>query len=230
MDSDTLQNSEIDRLVADLQQRSTEQISAIGTYFADRAARGQAADPNDLDADADAFLADKLIALEHDKALLCHRLCLAMRARRVVEVGTSYGVSTLYLAQAVRLVTESDGGSGRVIGTEIEPAKAAAAREHFRRAGLQDVIDLREGDIRTTLADLEAPLDIALIDIWPVLARSALEMIAPKLRRGGVVLIDNTAGHRDNYRDMFAYIEDPGNGLLTQTLPFASGLEMVVKR
>jgi predicted O-methyltransferase YrrM len=230
MDFGTLQNPELDRLVAELQQRSTEQIPAIGDYFAERAARGDVADPNALDCDAEAFLADKLIALEHDKALLCHRLCLAMRARRVVEVGTSHGVSTLYLAQAVRLVTESDGGAGIVVGTEIEPAKAAVAREHFRRAGLQSVIDLRVGDIRATLADLEAPLDLALIDIWPVLARPALEMIAPKLRPGGVVLIDNTEGHRENYRDAFAFIEDPANGLLAQTLPFRAGLEMVVKR
>ncbi|MFI9537702.1 hypothetical protein ACIG56_31245 [Nocardia fusca] len=70
MDSGTLQNPELDRLVAELQQRSTEQIPAIGNYFAERAARGDAADPNALDADAETFPADKLIALEHDKALL----------------------------------------------------------------------------------------------------------------------------------------------------------------
>ncbi|MFI6313503.1 hypothetical protein ACIBEK_25660 [Nocardia fusca] len=70
----------------------------------------------------------------------------------------------------------------------------------------------------------------ASIDIWPVPARPALEMIAPKLRPGGVVLIDNTEGHRKNYRDAFAFIEDPANGLLAQTLPFRAGLEMVIKR
>ena len=230
MDADTVQNPELDQLIAELQQRSAAQIQEIGTYFIERAKHGNAADPNDLDADADTFLADKLIALDHDKALLCHRLCLAMRARRVVEVGTSYGVSTLYLAQAVRLVTEADGGSGRVVATEVEPIKAAAAQQHFRRSGLQDLIDLRIGDIRTTLADLDGPIDVALIDIWPVLARPALELIAPKLRPGGVVLIDNTEGHRDSYHDAFAYIDDPRNRLLTQTLPFAAGLEMVVKR
>ncbi|NEW50546.1 methyltransferase [Nocardia cyriacigeorgica] len=230
MNAGTLQDPELDRFVAELQQRSLDQIPAIGSYFADRVARDDAADPNDLDADANDFLADKLIALEHDKAMLCHRVCLAMRARQVVEVGTSYGVSTLYLAQAVHLVTSADGGTGRVIGTEIEPAKAATARQNFHRAGLDELIDLREGDVRTTLVDLDVPIDLALIDIWPVLARPALELIVPKLRPGGVVFIDNTDGHRENYRDALAFIDDPANRLLSQTLPFSSGLEMVVKQ
>ncbi|GGL02985.1 O-methyltransferase [Nocardia jinanensis] len=160
-----LQSPGLDRPVAELQHRSADQISAITTYFADRAERGDAADLTDLDTAADTFLADKLVALEHGKAMLCHRLCLALRARRIVEVGTSYGVSTLYLAQAVRLVAEADGGTGTVIATEQEPAKIAAARENFRAAGLASCIDLREGDLRTTLRDLEAPVDLALIDI-----------------------------------------------------------------
>ncbi|GGL02981.1 hypothetical protein [Nocardia jinanensis] len=61
------------------------------------------------------------------------------------------------------------------------------------------------------------------------MARSALELITPKLRRGGVLLIDNTEYRPDIYRDAFEYIDDPANGLLTRTLPFRGGLEMIVK-
>jgi len=68
-----------------------------------------------------------------------------------------------------------------------------------------------------------------LIDIWPAVARSALELIVPKLRPGGVVLIDNTENRPEMYRDVFEYIDDPANGLFTQTLPFRGGLEMVIK-
>ncbi|MGI5220528.1 O-methyltransferase [Nocardia sp. CA-290969] len=230
MTSSPLQDPDLDRLVADLQQRSADQITSITTYFADRAARGNAADLENLDPDADGFLADKLVALEHDKALLCHRLCLALRARHVVEVGTSYGVSTLYLAQAVRLVTDADGGTGTVIGTEKEPDKAAAAKENFRRAGLDAYIDLREGDLRETLLDLPPSIDVVLIDIWPAMARPALELITPHLRPGGLILVDNTENRPDTYRDAFEYIDDPANGLLPQTLPFRGGLEIIVKR
>ncbi|MFI1464167.1 O-methyltransferase [Nocardia carnea] len=230
MKSSPLQNPELDRFIAELQQRSSAQVAGITTYFDDRADRGNAADLSALDTAANEFLADKLVALEHDKALLCHRLCLALRARRVVEVGTSYGVSTLYLAQAVRLVAEADGGIGVVIGTEIEPGKIAAAADNFRRAGLEAHIDLRAGDLRDTLVDLDAPVDLALVDIWPVMARPALELITPKLRPGGMILIDNTENHPESYREAFEFIEDPSNGLLTQTLPFRGGLELVIKR
>ncbi|MGW1738198.1 O-methyltransferase [Nocardia sp. NPDC001965] len=229
MNTSPLQNPGLDRLVAELQRRSADQIPSITGYFADRAERGDAADLADLDAAADTFLADKLVALEHDKAMLCHRLCLALRARRVVEVGTSHGVSTLYLAQAVRLVAAADGGAGTVIATEQEPAKIAAARANFRAAGLESWIDLRAGDLRDTLRDLDGPVDLALIDIWPAVARPAVESIAPKLRPGGVLLIDNTEGRPDIYRDVFEYVDDPANGLFAQTLPFRGGLELVVK-
>ncbi|MBF6352168.1 MULTISPECIES: O-methyltransferase [Nocardia] len=230
MISSPLQNPALDRLVAELQERSTAQVAGIGTYFADRADQGNRADLGKLDTAATAFLADKLVALEHDKALLCHQLCLALRARRIVEVGTSYGVSTLYLAQAVRLIAEAGGGTGVVIGTECEPGKIAAAQDNFRKAGLADYIDLREGDVRKTLVNLAAPVDLALIDIWPAVARPALELIAPKLRPGGIILIDNTENRPESYRATFEFIDDPANGLLTQTLPFRGGLELVVKR
>ncbi|MGW0179251.1 O-methyltransferase [Nocardia sp. NPDC003345] len=229
MPTGDLRDPALDALITDLQRRSAEQVPSITSYFAGRAGRGDPADLTDLDSRAAAFLSDKLVALEHDKALFCHRLCLAMRARRIVEIGTSYGVSTLYLARAVRMVVESDGGSGVVIGTEYEPAKAAAARENFRAAGLADLIDLREGDLRQTLPDLAGPIDVALIDIWPAMARPALELLTPKLRTGGVLLVDNTENRPEIYRDAFDYLDDPAHGLLTQTLPFRGGLEMIVK-
>src|SRR5206468_4365723 len=117
------------------------------------------------------FLTDKLVALDRNKALFCYQLCRALGAGRIVEAGTSYGVSTLYLAAAVR-----DNGAGTVIATENEPAKAAAARANFAKAGLADRIELREGDLRETLADLSGPIDFVLIDIWTPLARPALEL------------------------------------------------------
>src|SRR5690606_29751052 len=103
--------------------------------------------------------------------------CAARCARRVVEAGTSFGVSTLYLAAAVRDTVEGRAGEGIVIGTEHEPAKAAAARAHFAEAGLSEFVDLREGDLRETLRDPGGPVDFLLLDIWAPLARPALERV-----------------------------------------------------
>ena len=206
-----------------LQARSLAQEAETNRYFGERAKKGDLS-WDGLDEDANRFMADKLVALEPIKAEFCHMLCLSLRARRVVEVGTSYGVSTLYLADAVRA-----NGGGTVIATEYEPAKAAAARETFAAAGLADLIDLREGDLRETLKAIEGPVDFVLMDIWTEMALPALELIAPHLRTGAVVVADNTAQFRHAYRQFFEFVEDPKNRLKTLTLPFDGGLEFIVK-
>src|ERR1700747_136788 len=131
---------------------------------------------------------ERLLAGLHAKrkAEYCYHLCRAIDAPRLVEVGTSYGVSTLYLAAAVRDNVRAGGGSGVVIGTEYEPEKARAARANFHEAGLSSFIDLREGDLRETLRGIEGLVDFMLIDIWIPMARPALELVAPHLRQRAV--------------------------------------------
>jgi predicted O-methyltransferase YrrM len=223
-----LRDPELEALLDRLHARSAAQNEALTTFFVERAREG-ALDWNRFDERTDKFLSDKLVALDRDKAELCYQLCRALRARRVVEAGTSFGVSTLYLAAAVRDNLREDGGSGVVIGTELEPEKAKAARAHFEQAGLAGWIDLREGDLRETLRDPGGPVDFMLIDIWTPMARPALERVAPHLRRGALVVADNTVQFRDAYADYFAFVNDPANGLRTLTLPFAGGLELTVK-
>lgn len=209
--------------IDELQAASQDQEAQTRRYFAERAKRGDLS-WDGLDDDANRFMADKMVALEPIKAEFCHMLCRALRATRVVEIGTSYGVSTLYLADAVRA-----NGGGVVIGTEYEPAKAAAARANFKAAGLSEMIDLREGDLRETLKGLEGPIDFVLMDIWTEMARPAMELVAPCLRPGGVVVADNAESFREAYRFFFDYVAEPKNRLSTLTLPFDGGLEMVVK-
>ena len=210
-------------LIDRLQLQSAAQEAETHRYFAERAKRGDLS-WDGLDAEAHQFMADKMVALEPAKAELCHLLCLSLRATRVVEIGTSFGVSILYLADAVRA-----NGGGTVIGTEYEPAKAAAARAHFAEAGLEDLIDLRERDLRETLKLIECPVDFVLMDIWTEMARPALELVAPRLRPGALVVADNTTQFRHAYRDFLAFVEDPANRLRSLTLPYDGGLELVVR-
>lgn len=123
-----------------------------------------------FDQDVQAFFADKLVALDRAKAEFCNALCRALNARHVIEVGTAHGVSTLYLAHAVRA-----NGGGTIIGTESEPKKARIAESNCEQANLVAMIDLRVGDLRDTLQDIEGPVDFILIDIW-------MEMAAPALK------------------------------------------------
>lgn len=113
----------------------------------------------------DELMADKFIALEQDKCLFVYNLLRANNAKTVVEIGTSFGVSTVYLALAVG--QNHPGGGAKVIATEYEKEKVKAARGHWEEAGedVVKVIELREGDLRETLKDgLPDEIDFLLLD------------------------------------------------------------------
>src|ERR1700758_4644643 len=155
----------LERLLVKLHAESDAQNPAIRDHYDERD-RTVGRSPEDQAARTKTFLSDKLYALDRDKAEFCYQLCRAIDARRIVEVGTSYGVSTLYLAAALRDNIAAGGGSGIVIGTEYEPEKALAARAHFDEAGLSGFIELREGDLRDTLKEIGGPVDFVLMDVW----------------------------------------------------------------
>jgi predicted O-methyltransferase YrrM len=149
-------------------------------------------------------------------------LCRGMRAVRVVEFATSVAMSTLYFAAAMR-----DNG-GKVIGSELVPAKIAAAKSNLTEAGLVDYVEIREGDARQTLRELGGPVDFVLIDGWPndeasSLARQVIEIVAPQIRTGGYVMNDNAEP------DFLEYIRDPVNGFISMTLPIKNGTELSLK-
>jgi predicted O-methyltransferase YrrM len=151
-------------------------------------------------------------------------LCRSLNAKRVVEYGTSFGVSTLYLASAVR-----DNGGGTVIGTELEPFKVKAARENFSSVGLAGLVDLREGDALETLKDCGGAVDFLLVDGWPRLAVSVLQLVMPQLRPGAIVLCDasgHSAADKKAYSD---FIYEPANGFASTHLPLYGGTELSVK-
>ena len=219
-----IQDQALNRFLMDLHARSDAQIAAWKAFEAQDAV--QAIPPTDEEIRQ--FRSDKFVALDRDKAEFCYQLCCATGARRVVEIGTSYGVSTLYLAAAVRANTGT-GERGIVIGTEYEPAKVAAARMHFEQAGLGEYIELRQGDLRETLREIEGPIDFVLVDIWIGMARIALELVAPRLRAGACVVCDNTELYRSEYADYFDFLNDPRQRFRTMTLPFSGGLELSVR-
>ena len=218
-----LSDPKLQGLIDRLQAKSRAQEAETSAWFSERAKKGELS-WDGFDDKSHRFMADKLVALEPAKAEFCYLTCRALMARRVVECGTSFGVSTLYLAAAVR-----DNGGGMVIGTEHEAAKAAAARENFAAAGLAQFIDLREGDLRETLKDVGGAVDFVLLDIWTEMVVPALERIGPHLRPGAVVVADNTVSARRGYGAFFDYLADAKHGLKSMTLPFEGGLELCVK-
>ena len=152
---------------------------------------------------------------------LLYVLAWTRRPATAVEFGASLGFSTLHLAAAVR-----DAGSGVVISTELEPEKARIARENLAAAGLDDVVDLREGDALRTLQDVRE-LDLLFLDGWNNLYLPVLDLFEPRLTGGAVVIADLSAGDPEQA----AYCErmhDPQSGYLSVDVPLDAGVVVSV--
>ena len=220
-----MNDPKLEALLDRLHAQSDTQADETNAYFERREQEVAIDQEGFYDDDMQRFLSDKMVALDRDKAQFCYLLCRSLRAARVVEAGTSFGVSTLYLAAAVR---DNQVENGVVIGTEYEPKKAEIARANFKEAGLSEFIELRVGDLRQTLQDVGGPVDFLLVDIWQV-ALPALELVSPSLRPGAIVACDNTAEDIAEYRDYFEFVHDPRNRFHTMTVPFKGGFELTVR-
>ncbi|KAJ5221519.1 uncharacterized protein N7469_010406 [Penicillium citrinum] len=189
--------------------------------------------PQQCTDDFDNIMRDKFIALDQDKCELIYHFLRSINATTVVEAGTSFGVSTIYLALAVSqnvARSNSDIQSGRVIATEKESSKASVAVENWERAGgeIKDVIDLRIGDLRETLVKDLGTVDFLLLDIWTPLALPALKLVQPHLRPGAIIMADNTLKANAGYEELFAYVDAVDSGFRRVTLPYEGGMDMIV--
>lgn len=137
------------------------------------------------------------------------------KAKRIVEFGTSMGISTLHLAAALR-----DMGGGVLIGTELEPSKAARARANLEAAGLAERVEIRVGDARETLVDVGGEVDMVLLDGAFSLYLPVLKLLEPHLKSGTPILAENAFDQDNEY---LAYVRDPANGYLSQPIPLSEG-------
>ncbi|KAL6251280.1 hypothetical protein RBB50_001488 [Rhinocladiella similis] len=227
------------KLLSELHQKSIVQEAAIspGDYkniTSDTEDQYQArgtVDDNGRPTAFDRLMQDKFIALDEDKCQFMYQLINAMGATNVVEAGTSFGVSTIYLALAVAQTTAATGKPGTVIATEKETSKAQVARRYWAQCGaeVEKQIDLRVGDLRETLKlDLPPAIDLLLLDIWTPMVLPTLKTVLPRLRHGAVVLADNTISSAKGYEEFLTFVRNPENGFRNMTLPFNNGFEMSV--
>lgn len=154
---------------------------------------------------------DMFLAVSPQTGTLLYMLARSSKAQRIVELGTSFGLSTLHLAAALK-----DNGGGLVIGTEFEAAKAERAREHLATAGLADFAEIRDGDALSSLAhDLPASIDMVLLDGAKVLYPRILALLEPRLSHGALIVADN-AGDSPEYlarvRNSSDYLSIPFGG------------------
>lgn len=157
--------------------------------------------------DVYARLRDFPLAVSRETGSLLYLLARGCDARTIVEFGTSFGVSTLCLAAALR-----DNGGGCLITSEFEPSKVARARENLVAGGLIDLVEFREGDaLRTLAADLPDRVDLLLLDGAKALYPEILKLVESRLRPGALIVADNA----DYSPDYLAYVRAPANGYMS---------------
>ncbi|HEY0495154.1 MAG TPA: class I SAM-dependent methyltransferase [Kutzneria sp.] len=174
--------------------------------------------PEDARGKADA-LEDVYMPISAAGGRLLYALVRATRPAVVVEFGTSYGISTLHLAAAVK-----DNGTGRVYGTELSATKVTAAREHLATADLSDHVTILEGDALETLAGVPGPIGLVLLDGWKELSLPVLRLLEPRLGPGALVVADDIT--LPSMRPYLDHVRDPHSGYVGVEFPVEDGMEI----
>jgi predicted O-methyltransferase YrrM len=155
---------------------------------------------------------------------LLYLLTRSKRPQTVVEVGTSFGVSAIHFAAALK-----DNGQGRLIAAELSKKKVEAARANLDAAGLGDLVEIRAGDAFETLKSLDLKIDLLLLDGWKDGYLPMLKFLEPKLAPGALVVGDDTKLFPDRLAAYLAYVRDPKNGYVSIDLPLGDGVELSLR-
>jgi predicted O-methyltransferase YrrM len=166
--------------------------------------------------------AKRMLNITSDTGRLLWILVRLAHAKRILEVGTSNGFSTIWLADAARST------GGRVTTLEVNPDKIVMARKNLAQAGVADRVDIREGRAAETLAALPGPFDVAFLDADRPSYVTYLELVVPRLSVPGLLVADNVTSHRVELEDYLARVKsDPR--LFSVTVPIGNGEEISLR-
>ena len=159
------------------------------------------------------------LPVSRETGALLYMLARSSGARTIVEFGTSFGISTLHLAAALR-----DNRGGHLITSEFEPSKAARARDNLKAGGVIDLVEIREGDALKTLSvDLPEAIDLVLLDGAKALYPEILSLVESRLKVGALIVADNA----DMSPDYLKRVRSPMNGYLS--VAFAEDVELSMR-
>jgi len=166
----------------------------------------------------------EMLAITFDTGMFFSILLKGIKAKRILEVGTSVGFSTLWLADAV-------GRSGRIVTIEMDPLKIEKAKKNFKEAGVDKIIEIRQGVALDLLRELKGGFDFVLIDADKENLIEYFDLILPLVKVGGVIAADNML-FPPHYRPMMkTYARHAQNTRNVQsvTVPIGMGEEITIK-
>jgi predicted O-methyltransferase YrrM len=158
----------IERVLADFERRADEEQRRTAT-------------PGSPGTNLD----DLLLSVGREAGIMLYLLATGAQSRRILELGTSYGYSTVWLAAAARVT------GAKVMSLELREFKIEHARQALARAGLSSRVEFHQGDCLDTLKALPGPFDFVLLDVWKDLYLPCFELVHPKLSSGAIIVADN---------------------------------------
>jgi len=165
---------------------------------------------------------EMLLPVGRAAGMLMNLLIKEGEARRILEVGSSYGYSTTWLAEAARAI------GGKVISLELQAAKTQYAYTQLERAALADFVEFRVDDALASLRQLPGPFDFVLIDLWKDLYVPVFELLHRKLSPGAIVVADNMLFPEEFRAEARAYQQRvrAAAGMSSVLLAVGNGLEV----
>jgi predicted O-methyltransferase YrrM/catechol 2,3-dioxygenase-like lactoylglutathione lyase family enzyme len=163
-----------------------------------------------------------LLSVGEETAQFIHSLAKASKATCILELGTSYGYSTIWLAEAAKA------NGGKIISLENIPEKAKYAQEQIDKAGLTDVVEIRLGDALETLKNSIETFDFVLVDLWKELYLPCFELFFPKLKLGAYIVADNMIfpPHSQKEANLYRNRIEEIQAFDTVLMPIGSGIEV----
>jgi predicted O-methyltransferase YrrM len=171
-------------------------------------------------------LSDAYLPISPEVGRLLYVLARNKQPRTIVEFGTSFGISTIHLAAAVR----DNRNNGRLITTELSAKKANRARQNVAEAGLSDVVEIREGDAFETLrGEVGEPIELLLLDGWKELYLPLLKLLESRLSAGALIIADDLNIAAEALESYLQYVRDPLHGYVSVEVPLDDGLEVSLR-
>lgn len=164
----------------------------------------------------------KMLNLERDTAKFISILVRSGQRKHILEIGTSNGYSTIWLAWAAKAT------GGHVISIDHDSRKEAMADVNLRRAGLRELVDLMVGDATEIVGRLDGPFDLVFFDADRLSAPAQLELLLPLLPPGALVLADNVLSHPDQIAGYLSAIQAVP-GIDHMVVPVGKGLSIAYK-
>jgi predicted O-methyltransferase YrrM len=197
-----------------------DKITAVLEVYHARIRDEEASRPDTPEARDKNWHDSRLLAVGPDTGRLINILVRSLPTPNILELGTSYGYSGIWLAEAARA------NGGHVTTMELAEHKSTYAREMSIKAGLADHVDFKVGNAVELISELKTGLDFVLVDLWKDLYVPCLEAFYPKLNPGALIVADNMIHPRSDDTRAYAEAVRAKRGLETVRLPVGSGLDI----